>query len=124
MDGPHKIHCEQMDHIPCFIGTCACVLASSHKFSEFWGAFLSFFFSNIWGWLRLYIGYLYDSGCCVLSHFSHVRLLVTARTVAHQAPRSMGFSRQKYWSGLPFSSSGDLSDPGIEPSSPALQEDS
>ena len=36
----------------------------------------------------------------------------------------MGFSSQKYWSGLPFSSSGDLSDPGIEPSSPALQEDS
>ena len=37
---------------------------------------------------------------------------------------SMGFSRQKYWSGLPFSFSGDLSDSGIEPSSPALQEDS
>ena len=45
-------------------------------------------------------------------------------TVTRQAPLSMGFSRQKYWSGLPFSSSGDLSDPGIEPSSPALQEDS
>ena len=40
--------------------------------------------------------------------------------VAHQAPLSMGFSRQKYWSGLPFPSPGDLPDPGIEPKSPAL----
>ena len=46
------------------------------------------------------------------------------RTVAHQAPLSMEFSRQKYWSGEPFPSPGDLPDPGIEPGSPALQEDS
>ena len=45
-------------------------------------------------------------------------------TVAHQAPLSMGFSRQEYWSGLPFPFPGDLSDPGIEPRSPALQVDS
>ena len=45
-------------------------------------------------------------------------------TVAHQAPLSMGFSRQQYWSGLPFPSPGDLPDPGIEPGSPALQADS
>ena len=44
-------------------------------------------------------------------------------TVAHQAPLSMGFSRQEYWSGLPFPSPGDLPDPGIEPKSPALQAD-
>ena len=44
----------------------------------------------------------------------------TAGTVACQAPLSMGFSRQEYWSGLPFPSPGDLSDPGIEPVSPAL----
>ena len=44
----------------------------------------------------------------------------TPGTVAHQAPLSMGFSRQEYWSGLPFPSPGDLSDPGIEPASPAL----
>ena len=37
---------------------------------------------------------------CVLSHFSHVRLFVTPWTVAHQAPLSIGFSRQEYWSGL------------------------
>ena len=43
--------------------------------------------------------------------------------VAHQAPPSMGFSRQEYWSGLPLPSPGDLPDPGIEPRSPALQAD-
>ena len=43
--------------------------------------------------------------------------------IAHHAPLSMGFSRQEYWSGLPFPSSGDLPDPGIEPRSPALQAD-
>ena len=54
---------------------------------------------------------------------SHVRPFVTPWTVAHQAPPSMGFSRQEYWSGLPFPSPGDLPDPGIEPRSPALQAD-
>ena len=44
--------------------------------------------------------------------------------VAHQAPLCMGFSRQEYWSGLPFPSPGDLPDSGIEPGSPALQADS
>ena len=43
--------------------------------------------------------------------------------VAHQGPLSMGFSRQEYWSGLPFPSPGHLPDPGIEPRSPALQAD-
>ena len=52
---------------------------------------------------------------------SHVRLFVTQWTVAYQAPPSMGFSRQEYWSGLPFPSPGDLSNPGIEPGSPAFQ---
>ena len=50
--------------------------------------------------------------------------LATLWTVAHQAPLSMEFSRQEYWSGLPFPSPGDLPDPGIEPGSPALQADS
>ena len=44
-------------------------------------------------------------------------------TVAHQAPQSMGFSRQEYWSGLPFPSPGDLPDPGTEPRSPTLRTD-
>ena len=50
--------------------------------------------------------------------------LATPWTVACQAPLFMGFSRQEYWSGLPFPSPGDLPDPGIEPRSPALQADS
>ena len=54
---------------------------------------------------------------------SRVRLFVTPRTVACQAPPSMGFSRQECWSGLPFPSPGDLPNPGIEPESPALQAD-
>ena len=57
---------------------------------------------------------------------SCVRLFATLWTVAHQAPLSMGFSRQEYWSGFPFPSPGDLSDQGIEPASPeslALQAD-
>ena len=52
-----------------------------------------------------------------------VQLFATSWTVAHQAPLSMGFSRQEYWSGLPFPSPGDLPDPGIEPRSTALEED-
>ena len=51
---------------------------------------------------------------------SHVQLLVTPWTAAHQAPLSIGFSRQENWSGLPFPSPGDLPDPGAEPASPAL----
>ena len=54
---------------------------------------------------------------------SCVRLFATPWTVAYQAPPSTGFSRQEYWSRLPFSSPGDLPNPGIEPRSPAFQED-
>ena len=49
-----------------------------------------------------------------------VGLFVTPWTVAYQAPLSIGFSRQEYWSGLPFPSTGDLPNPGIEPRSPTL----
>ena len=54
---------------------------------------------------------------------SRVRLFATPWTVAYQAPPTMGFSRQEYWSGLPFPSPGDLPDPGIKPRSPTLQAD-
>ena len=54
---------------------------------------------------------------------SRVRLFMTPWTVAYQASPSMGFSRQEYWSGLPFLSPGDLPDPGIEPRSPTLEAD-
>ena len=53
-----------------------------------------------------------------------MRLFVTPWTVAHQAPLPMGFPRQEYWSWLPFPVPGDLPDPGMEPTSPALQADS
>ena len=63
-------------------------------------------------------------GCCV--HVLVAQLCPTLCdpwTVAHQAPLSMEFSRQEYWSGLPFPSPGDLPEPGIEPESPALEAD-
>ena len=55
---------------------------------------------------------------------SCVQLFATPWTAAYQAPRSMGFSRQEYWSGLPLPSSGDIPDSGMEPRSPILQADS
>ena len=55
---------------------------------------------------------------------SCARLFATPWTAAHQAPLSMRFSKQGYWSGLPFPSPGYLPNPGIEPGSPALQADS
>ena len=58
-----------------------------------------------------------------VNSLSHVRLFATPWTVTYQAHLSMEFSRQEYWSGLPFPSPGDLPDPGIEPRSPALQAD-
>ena len=66
-----------------------------------------------------------------MQHYKVIKVLVTQScptscdlgTVACQAPLTMGFSRQKYWSGLPFPSSEDLPDSGIEPRSPALQAD-
>ena len=54
---------------------------------------------------------------------SRVQLFVTLWTVVYQAPPSMGFFRQEYWSGFPFLSPGDLPDPGIGPGSPTLQTD-
>ena len=71
-------------------------------------------------WIVLY---LFFNGSHVLLWcdliLSHVRLFATPWTVFHHAPRSMEFSRQEYWSGLPFPSPRDLSDPEIEPGSPA-----
>ena len=63
-------------------------------------------------------------GMRVLGRFSCVQFFVTPWTVAHQAPLSMGFSRQEHWSGLPCPSPEDLPNPGIKPESPAQQEDS
>ena len=65
-----------------------------------------------WGFKKLPILKYY-----MLSHFSHVWLFVTLWTVIHQAPMSMGFSRQEYWSGLQCPSPEGLPDPGMEPTS-------
>ena len=64
-----------------------------------------------------------EGSLCMLSCLSHVQLFATLWTVAHQAPLSMGFSKQEYWNGLSCPPPGDLSHPGIEPTSlmsPAL----
>ena len=58
-----------------------------------------------------------------MKSLSRVRIFATPWTAAYQAPPSMGFSRQVYWSGVPFPSPGDLPNPGIEPRSPTLQAD-
>ena len=68
-------------------------------------------------------GWVYTMDSCTLSGVSRVQLFATPWTAAHQAPLSMGFSKQEYWSGLPCPPAGDLPDPGIEPASltsPAL----
>ena len=58
-----------------------------------------------------------------MKSLSRVQLFATPWMVADQAPPSMEFSRQEYWSGLPFPSPGDLPNPGIEPGSPELRAD-
>ena len=68
---------------------------------------------------------VWDEHCKVkVKSLSPFQLFATLRTVALHSPLSMGFSRQEYWSGLPYLPAGDLPDPGIKPRSPALQADS
>ena len=70
-------------------------------------------------------GLLHSGGSAdFVQSLSHVGLFETPWTISHQAPLSMGFSRQEYWSELPFPSPGNLPYPGIKPTSPALQVDS
>ena len=69
----------------------------------------------------LYFGFFFNTLLILLSHADS---FVTLWTVAHQTPLPMEFSKQAYWSELPFPSPGDLPDQGIEPWSPALQADS
>ena len=74
--------------------------------------------------VRFVPGIILDVLCT--QSLGHVSLFRTPWTIAHQAPLSMGFSRQEYWSGLPFPSPGDLPEPGTKPVcpvSPALQSD-
>ena len=100
-----------------------CKASSDNHFS-----FLHFFF---WGMVLITASYSMlhtsvHSSSGTLSEaksLSRVRLFVTPWTVAYQAPLSLGFSRQEYWSGLPFPSPGDLPNPGIEPGFPTLEAD-
>ena len=90
--------------------------------------------SNLQNYVRVHFCYL-NNKFVVISYnnpvklrkkvksLSRVQLFATPWNVAHQGPPSIGFSRQKYWIGLPFPIPGDLSDPGIQPGSPALQAD-
>ena len=71
-----------------------------------------YFSSTIWHWVFLTV-----MCACVLSHFNCIQLFTPLWTVAHQAPLSMGLSRQEYWSGLPCPPPGDLPSPGIKPTS-------
>ena len=73
-------------------------------------------------WMSQWFSFTSESEKWKWSHT--VRLFATSWTVAHQASLSMGFSRQQYWNGLPFPFPEDLPNPGIEPTSPALQVDS
>ena len=65
-----------------------------------------------------------EAACELVQPVSHIWLFETPWTVACKVPLSMGFSRPEYWSGVAFPSPGDLSDPGIKPRPPALQEGS
>ena len=94
----------------------------------FWFHLLLFFLSSLNNWTKCLwpcpdLSSFSPTYMHALSPFSHVRLFETSWTVTHQASLSVGVSRQEYWSGLPFSSPGDLPDPEIEPVSltfPAL----
>ena len=86
--------------------------------------FLGFHLIKVWsddslGFILLRIPWVSEW----VKSLSRVWLFATPWTVAHQAPPSMEFSRQEYWSELPFPSPGDLPDPGIEPESLTLQAD-
>ena len=95
----------------------------------------SYFLKKCWIWienrnsaitrfLAIFEISLYSLNKHCMLNLSHVQLFATAWTVAHQAPLSMGLSRQEYCSGLPFPFPGDLPNPGIETKSPAMQADS
>ena len=95
--------------------TCTTVHSSKKSFTFKIISFqrISFYFKNLLKTLKVKVKSL-----------SRVRLFATPWTVAYQASPSMGFSRQEYWSGVPFPSPGDLPDPGIEPGSPAFHQGS
>ena len=101
-----------------YICVCVCVYVS-YIYMYFLHFIFVFFYMFIFILFAPYL-YLYTFPYFLLFSLKPRSRDRTPWTVAHQAPQSMGFSRQEYWSGLPFPS-GDLPDPGIEPRSPTLQ---
>ena len=97
------------------------LLPFTHSFQYFWSINMSLLWITMptWflHWLMSKIKSLTYICACTLSRFSHVQLFETPWTIARQAPLTMGFSRQEYWSGLPSPPPGDLPTPGIEPAS-------
>ena len=75
-------------------------------------------------WIKELNRHLSKEDIVKVKSFSRVQLFATPWSIAHQAPLSMGFSRQEYWSGLPCPLPGHFPNPGIETRSPALQADS
>ena len=109
-------------YAPCFVHRKICCKCEGHSIPACFGY-------NSYG--SIYVWYITNKStvlymmyvCACVYVLSHVLLFETAWTVACEASLSMGFSRQEYWSGLPFPPPGDLSDPGTEPASlasPAL----
>ena len=118
-----------------FISVLCCLFTISHVF-HFWHSYTilhSYSENANYGTLKFFLGssvpflHLFSlillCVCVEVKLLSRVRLFATPWTVVYQAPQSMGFSRQEYWSGVSFPSPGDLPDPGIKPRSPALQAD-
>ena len=115
---------EATDETQCVCAQCAQIQKLSAKKSMVWGSHCCSAICARPQWRLPFgpgLGFQLPSEKSKCQLLSCVQLFGTPWTVAHQALLSMEFSWQEYWSGLPFPSSGDLPDPGIEPRSPALQ---
>ena len=111
-----------------------CIWISSCSSTIYWKDYLcSIVLFLLFSWISIdymYLLYLTSIDCIYrllcsiwVKSLSRVQLFATPWIVAYQPALSIGFSRQEYWSGLPFPSPGDLPEPGIEPGSPTLQAD-
>ena len=113
---------------PCFLVTSAVPEDSGSALGPCWDSAggICVFSVLCWSWAELVLEFTKSLGClrlhsCLSVSRSIMSDSVIPRTVAHQAPLSMGFSRQEYWSGLSFPSPGDLPNPGVRPWTLTLQ---
>ena len=118
-----KKYCELCIFADTCLFLCCSVLTSWIVLKRVW--VLVFIFNKVWKFFSVMLNLVHYSkrhcNSCFVFLFIPIKIyytFVTPRTIAHQAPLSMVFSRQEYWSGLPFPSPGDLPDPGIECESP------